>query len=136
MVDAADIVLHGLNIVIPLMNAQLLQFPNLCLQYFKLITFICEMYPAKLTLLGDALFQSFMGSLELGLSDYGTEIAKMCLDGITSLAEHCHKQGQHAGVLYKAMEHFMQVRELLCNFSLMFEIRTAPGACSKFATCS
>ncbi len=68
------------------------------------------MYPDKLGHLGDSLFQSFMGSLEIGLSDYGTEIAKMCLDGIMSLAEHCYKEGQRTAlVLNRAVQHLLQV---------------------------
>ena len=46
-VTAADVCLYGLNIIMPLMSAELLKFPNLCLQYFKTITFVCEIYPEK-----------------------------------------------------------------------------------------
>ena len=38
-VTAADVCLFGLNIIMPLMSAELLKFPSLCLQYFKTITF-------------------------------------------------------------------------------------------------
>ena len=48
-VTAADVCLFGLNIIMPLMSAELLKFPNLCLQYFKTITFVCEIYPEKVT---------------------------------------------------------------------------------------
>ena len=40
VVTAADVCLLGLNIIMPLMSAELLKFPNLCLQVskkFKLI---------------------------------------------------------------------------------------------------
>ena len=47
VVTAADVCLYGLNIIMPLMSAELLKFPNLCLQYFKTITFVCEIYPEK-----------------------------------------------------------------------------------------
>ena len=46
-VTAADVCLYGLNIIMQLMSAELLKFPNLCLQYFKTITFVCEIYPEK-----------------------------------------------------------------------------------------
>ena len=46
-VTAADVCLYGLNIIMPLMSAELLKFPNLCLQYFRTITFVCEIYPEK-----------------------------------------------------------------------------------------
>ena len=48
-VTAADVCLYGLNIIMPLMSAELLKFPNLCLQYFKTITFVCEIYPEKVS---------------------------------------------------------------------------------------
>ena len=48
-VTAADVCLFGLNIIMPLMSAELLKFPNLCLQYFRTITFVCEIYPEKVS---------------------------------------------------------------------------------------
>ena len=35
VVTAADVCLLGLNIIMPLMSAELLKFPNLCLQVSK-----------------------------------------------------------------------------------------------------
>jgi hypothetical protein len=37
-VSACDVSLHGLSIVLPLMNAELLQFPNLSNKYFRLVS--------------------------------------------------------------------------------------------------
>ena len=47
----------------------------------------------------------------MGLADYGQDNAKMCLDAIASMAEDCHKGGQRGSVLFRTMEHFMQVCE-------------------------
>ena len=71
VVTAADVCLLGLNIIMPLMSAELLKFPNLCLQvskkfrhqinsnccsqYFKTIAFVCEIYPEKITSLDPGL---------------------------------------------------------------------------------
>lgn len=46
------------------------QFPSLCNQYYKLITFICEIFPEKIPLLPEELFKSLMFSLELGMTSY------------------------------------------------------------------
>ena len=46
------------------------QFPVLCAEFFKLTTYICEMYPAKMSLLPEALFKNLMASLEVGLTKY------------------------------------------------------------------
>lgn len=48
----------------------LFQFPVLCSEFFKLTTCLCEMYPAKISLLPDELFKNLMASLEVGLSKY------------------------------------------------------------------
>jgi len=36
-ISACDVSLHGLGIILPLMNAELLQFPNLSSKYFRLV---------------------------------------------------------------------------------------------------
>ena len=41
--------LFGLNIVMPLMTLELLKFPSLCLQYFRTVTLVCEIYPEKVS---------------------------------------------------------------------------------------
>uniref|UniRef100_A0A4W3H4C1 Exportin-4 n=1 Tax=Callorhinchus milii TaxID=7868 RepID=A0A4W3H4C1_CALMI len=69
-VSAADVVLYGVNIVLPLMSQDLLKFPSLCNQYYKLITFICEIFPEKIPQLPEDLFKSLMYSLELGMTSY------------------------------------------------------------------
>lgn len=46
------------------------QFPSLCNQYYKLITFICEIFPEKIPQLPEDLFKSLMFSLELGMTSY------------------------------------------------------------------
>ncbi|POI33938.1 hypothetical protein CIB84_002310, partial [Bambusicola thoracicus] len=79
-VSAADVVLYGVNLVLPLMSQDLLKFPSLCNQYYKLITFICEIFPEKIPQLPEDLFKSLMYSLELGMSSYplrGLRVFKM-----------------------------------------------------------
>ena len=48
----------------------LFQFPVLCSEFFKLTTYVCEMYPAKMSLLPQDLFKNLMTSLEVGLTKY------------------------------------------------------------------
>lgn len=50
--------------------SRLSQFPSLCNQYYKLITFICEIFPEKIPQLPEDLFKSLMFSLELGMTSY------------------------------------------------------------------
>lgn len=79
------VVLRGLEIIMPLMNENLLGFPRLCSQYYKLIAYLSEMDP-KLVLNSSSL-QNVLQSLQLGLSStLGTDILKLCLEAIASLA--------------------------------------------------
>ncbi|XP_071955681.1 exportin-4-like [Antedon mediterranea] len=108
-VCAADIVLYGLNIVVPLMDLELLKFPDMCSQYYKLITFICEIYPEKVTILSQDLFHNFMASLELGLTNFGADVAKLCFDGIASLCVHCHSLEDRNNPLWSALQGILKV---------------------------
>ena len=48
----------------------LFQFPSLCSQYFKLITFLAEINPEKFASIPHELFKNLMASIELGLNAY------------------------------------------------------------------
>ncbi|KAJ8027477.1 Exportin-4 [Holothuria leucospilota] len=109
-VSAGDIVLLGLNIVVPLINTEFLKFPNLCSQYYELITFVTEFNAEKVSNLAEDLFKNLLGSLEIGITDFSVEIAKMCLESITSLATFCiQHQAKASQALLAAMEHFLKV---------------------------
>ena len=47
-----------------------LQFPSLCLQYYKLVTFLAEIHADKFGNLASTLFQNIVASLEHGLLSY------------------------------------------------------------------
>lgn len=42
----------------------------ICSQYYKLVTFMCELYPEKVEVLSDEMLHAFMRTLQLGLSSY------------------------------------------------------------------
>lgn len=69
-VAVSDVVFYGLSIVIPLVPVKLLHFPALCEQFFKLVVFMCEIYPEKLVSLPPALFTMLVQSLEFGIDQY------------------------------------------------------------------
>ncbi|KAJ0005953.1 hypothetical protein NQD34_015847 [Periophthalmus magnuspinnatus] len=108
-VSAADVVLYGVNIVLPLMSQDLLKFPSLCNQYYKLITFICEIFPEKIPQLPEELFKSLMFSLELGMTSMSSEISQLCLEALSPLAEHCAKSPDKDTPLYHATQHFLKL---------------------------
>uniref|UniRef100_A0A8C6UHA6 Exportin-4 n=1 Tax=Neogobius melanostomus TaxID=47308 RepID=A0A8C6UHA6_9GOBI len=108
-VSAADVVLYGVNIVLPLMSQDLLKFPSLCNQYYKLITFICEIFPEKIPQLPEELFKSLMFSLELGMTSMSSEISQLCLEALSPLAEHCAKSPDKDTPLCMATQHFLKL---------------------------
>lgn len=66
VVAAADVCLFGLNIIMPLMSRDLLKLPSLCSQYFKMVTFIAEIYPSKVCMLPEELMKVSCQGLPLG----------------------------------------------------------------------
>ncbi|TRY89754.1 hypothetical protein DNTS_000004 [Danionella cerebrum] len=108
-VSAADVVLYGVNIVLPLMSQDLLKFPSLCNQYYKLITFICEIFPEKIPQLPEDLFKSLMCSLELGMTTMSSEISQLCLEALSPLAEQCAKTQEKDTPLFIATQHFLKL---------------------------
>uniref|UniRef100_A0A3B5MLB3 Exportin-4 n=1 Tax=Xiphophorus couchianus TaxID=32473 RepID=A0A3B5MLB3_9TELE len=108
-VSAADVVLYGVNIVLPLMSQDLLKFPSLCNQYYKLITFICEIFPEKIPQLPEDLFKSLMFSLELGMTSMSSEVSQLCLEALSPLAEQCAKSQEKDSPLFIATRHFLKL---------------------------
>jgi len=109
-VTAADVCLFGLNIIMPLMSAELLKFPSLCLQYFKTITFVCEIYPEKITSLNPDLQKNLVASLELGLTTVGVDtVYTLCCDFIQVLGCYMVRQNTRDSPVYEAMRPFLKL---------------------------
>lgn len=109
--SAADVALYGLHVIIPLMSSDVLMFPVLCSEFFKLTTCVCEMYPEKMSSLPDALFKNLMASLEVGLVNYGSDITKMSLEALSSLAAYCFEEIQKNVKIatHEILRHFLKI---------------------------
>ncbi|GAB1860941.1 Exportin-4 [Camponotus japonicus] len=88
----ADVFFYGLNIIMPIMTIDLLKFPSLCIQYFKMIAFVCDICPEKVCGLSIKLLQQLLASVELGLYSFGHEVAVLCCDTIQVLAKHIYTE--------------------------------------------
>ncbi|EZA56944.1 Exportin-4 [Ooceraea biroi] len=88
----ADVFFYGLSIIMPLMTMDLLKFPSLCLQYFKMISFACDICPEKVCSLPTKLLQQLLASVELGLYSFGYKAAVLCCDAIQVLAKHIYTE--------------------------------------------
>uniref|UniRef100_A0A452QAN4 Exportin-4 n=1 Tax=Ursus americanus TaxID=9643 RepID=A0A452QAN4_URSAM len=118
-VSAADVVLYGVNLILPLMSQDLLKFPTLCNQYYKLITFICEIFPEKIPQLPEDLFKSLIMS---------SEVCQLCLEALTPLAEQCAKAQETDSPLFLATRHFLKlVFDMLVLQKHNTEMTTAAG---------
>ncbi|XP_015117470.1 exportin-4 [Diachasma alloeum] len=120
-VTPADVFLFGLNIVMPMMTIELLKFPSLCHQYFKMITFVCEIYPKKVCELPPELLQQLMASVELGLFSFGHQITVLCCDIIQVMAKHIYTEAEKGQPKNQLMAPFMN---LLMNLILSNQINS------------
>lgn len=82
IIQQFQVCLHGLNLLMPLMNAELLRFPQLCWNYYKLITFTCEICPAKMISIPPEMLSNLFASLQLGMNSFGSDVANFCFEFI------------------------------------------------------
>ncbi|KAL7287451.1 hypothetical protein TKK_0018556 [Trichogramma kaykai] len=90
--EPVTVFLYGFNFIMPMMTINLFKFPSLCLQYFKMITYFCEMHPRQVFSLPTTLLNQLLASVELGLYSYGHEVTLHCCDIIQVLAKHIYSE--------------------------------------------
>ncbi|XP_029049144.1 exportin-4-like [Osmia bicornis bicornis] len=88
---AVDAFLCGLSMLVPTMTIDLLKFPLLCSQYFKMITVLCELSPEKVLNLSPELLQPLLASVELGLFSFCHVVSTICCNIIEILAIQIYK---------------------------------------------
>ncbi|XP_064627537.1 exportin-4-like isoform X2 [Lineus longissimus] len=114
--DSSMTVFYGLNLVMPLISEQMLQFPNLCSQYYKLVSYIAEIYPEKICELPEGLYNFLMSSVQKGLTLHGPDITQLCLEFLYNLAIHINRVDMIGTSVHVALGHFLQG---LLNFIVM-----------------
>ncbi|KAI8090033.1 armadillo-type protein [Halteromyces radiatus] len=82
----ADVVLFGVNTIIPMIDMNMLQIPNLCQYYIKLVSHLIEQFPDKLAGLPTPLFDNLMASLDFGIAHPIADINILTLQAVTPLA--------------------------------------------------
>lgn len=86
LIDISMVVFQGLNLILPLITQDMLQFPKLCMQYFTLVTFMFEMYPEKAAQLPPALFQQLISSIVYGTKHHKAKISRLSFEALRSMA--------------------------------------------------
>ncbi|KAG2212895.1 hypothetical protein INT45_007411 [Circinella minor] len=90
--DVADVVLFGVNVIIPMIDLEMLKIPALCQQYIKLISNLIEFFPDKLAALPQELFNNLMASLEFGVGHDIADVNILALQAVAPLALWAHNQ--------------------------------------------
>nr|KAI8759106.1 exportin-4 [Biomphalaria glabrata] len=129
-IDGATVVVYGLELIVPLMSAEMLKFPVLCSCYFQLISYLADLYSEKFCQLPHQLFNSIMASIELGFNCYAKETVEHCFQTINNLAEYFLKislaslNPQVQPNLQSTLGHFLKVlfkMLILDNFDLQLQ---------------
>ena len=105
----------------PLMSIELLRFPSLCLQYFKTVTLVCELYPDKICTLNADLQKNLIASLEVGLTHslgMSDTVYSLCCDFIQVVCRHLYvicvvKSGQGKSLGPETIAMFEALRPFL-----------------------
>ncbi|KAI8985067.1 armadillo-type protein [Pilobolus umbonatus] len=118
--DIAEVVLFGINIVIPMIDLQMLKIPSLCQQYIRLISRLIETFPDKLPALPQSLYDNLMNSLEYGIQHVISDVNILALHAITPLTLWAYEQQRSGGdirFLVPALEKFLKCLVELLLFS-------------------
>ncbi|KAF7282013.1 hypothetical protein GWI33_003674 [Rhynchophorus ferrugineus] len=120
-VTASDVSLFGLNFIMPLMTFELLKFPNLCAQFYRLLVLINDIYPEKIANLPQELLTTLLKSIELGLTKFGTDIVQACLDFIQGMASYIFRHQSLDTTFALTLKPFLR---LLIDLTLSHQINS------------
>jgi hypothetical protein len=93
-VTAVDVCLYGIRTIMPLMTHDLLKFPALCLQYYKMISFAAEIYPERVSQLPEDQLRYLVNSVHMGLTAFGPDISSISCDFIFALCQNMYGSQQ------------------------------------------
>ncbi|KAL5457573.1 hypothetical protein EMCRGX_G034844 [Ephydatia muelleri] len=126
-IQPIDVVLAGLSIILPLMKENLLQFPPLCIQFYTLVGYICEVCPEKIVALPEDMLHACIHAVEIGLNCYGPDVCRLSMDCVKSLAAHYTKLKPSPAHLTPAMQHFLKVVLDLLLLSSTYDMDLLPA---------
>lgn len=93
------------------MTVELLKYPTLCLQYFKLIRIISELHVDKIFKLPENLLKTIFTTIELGLNSFGQEIVSLCCYFIRDLAFHIYVKAIAGEIPPESPKLFLKVKQ-------------------------
>ncbi|XP_059177669.1 exportin-4-like isoform X2 [Physella acuta] len=108
-IDGATVVIYGLELIVPLMSAEMLKFPVLCSCYFRLISFLSDLHSDKFCQLPEPLFNNIMASVELGFNSSTSDVMRMLFESLLAIATHSFQNSQTTQHLQATLGHFLKV---------------------------
>ncbi|KAM3588533.1 hypothetical protein VKS41_000976 [Umbelopsis sp. WA50703] len=117
--NVADVVLYGINILIPNINLEMLKIPDLCQHYIKLISNLVSYFPDKLSGIPPSLLNNLLGSLEYGIGHDITDVNVVSFQAIAPLASWAYTQNLHhvpIDFLKPSLEKFLHLQLQLLLF--------------------
>ncbi|BDA40620.1 probable Exportin-4 [Coccomyxa sp. Obi] len=89
-VNIAQVLFLGLEIVIPLVTGELLQFPKLVRSFFSLVSYMMEIYPEHVASLPESQMRVVLSTLEFGINATDVEVVQGSLEALAALAKFHH----------------------------------------------
>lgn len=99
--QSSDVVLFGLDVLVPLMSEGMMQLPRLCTKYYQLLDCMCEVYLNRVFEASESLLHHIMTSLEMGMDKFGADICRYTLVILRNLASEHHKRVGQPGMSAK-----------------------------------
>ncbi|XP_062563749.1 exportin-4-like [Armigeres subalbatus] len=78
--QSSEICIFGITHIVPLITIDLIKYPDLCMQYYSTITSFIEEKSHIIPTLHPDLLKQLLGSIELGLSSFTSEVECKCLE--------------------------------------------------------
>lgn len=129
-VTASDVSLFGLNFIMPLMTMDLLKYPSLCAQYYRLLVLINDIYPEKICNLPSDLLNTLLRSVELGLTNFGSDIVQACLDFVQGMATYIFRHNLTESQFGQAIRPFLKtVIDLTLSHQINTDLTSSASTC-------
>ncbi|KAK9884914.1 hypothetical protein WA026_009151 [Henosepilachna vigintioctopunctata] len=120
-VTASDVSLFGLSFIMPLMTMDLLKYPSLCSQYYRLVVLINDLFPEKICALPGELLNSLFYSIKLGLTNFGSEITQASLDFIHGMGCYVYKHQVNNDAMHFMLKPYLK---LLLDLTLTHQMNS------------
>ncbi|KOC60217.1 Exportin-4 [Habropoda laboriosa] len=108
-VTSANVFMHGLKIIMPMITTDLIKFPTLCSHYFEMIQIFCKEYPQEVFSMSPETLQPLLASVELGLFSFGHDVSTTCCNIIHTLTKRVYQDVQEGTPPNQIMTPFLNL---------------------------